>query len=99
MADTLSDDPWLSQFPLAGQHYIRAWFSYGVSQGAQTADGVLQIVGRVCGRKLEWSMSTTTEQLCKDVLLALMHQRPLAEAYAQTLLEERREKRPGDPLR
>jgi hypothetical protein len=51
---------------------------------------VLEVVARVCGRKLEWSMSTSTEQLCAGVLLALVHQRPLALAYAQTLLDSNR---------
>jgi hypothetical protein len=78
--------PWLAPFSLAGRHYITAWFGYAVSQGAQTPEAVLQIVSRVCARKLEWSMSASTEDLCRGVLLALVHQRPLAEAYAATLL-------------
>lgn len=78
--------PWLAQFPTAGRHYIVAWFGYARSQGAQTPEAVLQIVERVCARKLEWSMSASTETLCRGVLLALVHQRPLAEAYAQTFL-------------
>jgi hypothetical protein len=31
-------------------------------------------------------MSTSTEQLCQGVLLALVHQRPGALSYAATLL-------------
>ena len=78
--------PWLAQFPLAGRHYVIAWFAYARSQGAQTPEAVLQIVERVCSRKMEWSMSASTEALCRGVLLALVHQRPQALAYAQTLL-------------
>lgn len=78
--------PWLAQFPGAGRHYITAWFGYAKSQGAKTPEGVLEIVARVCSRKLEWSMSASTEQLCEGVLLALVHQRPGALSYAATLL-------------
>jgi hypothetical protein len=86
MPDTLTVHPWLAQFPIAGRHYITAWFSYSVSQGAKTPEAVLQIVERVCSRKLVWSMSRSTEALCQGVLLALTHQRPGALSYAATLL-------------
>jgi hypothetical protein len=81
--------PWLAPFPAAGRHYITAWFAYSVSQGAQTPEAVLEIVTRLCNRKLEWSVSPSTETLCRGVLLALCHQRPGAVAYAQTFLAEK----------
>ena len=87
LPETIPDaHSWLSQFPAADRHYITAWFGYARSQGAQTPADVLQVVTRVCSRKLEWSMSRSTEALCQGVLLALVHQRPLAEAYAATFL-------------
>lgn len=49
-------------------------------------EAVLQLVERVCSRKLAWSMSASTEQLCQGLLLALVHQRPAALDYARTLL-------------
>ena len=79
-------DAWLAHFPTASQPYVRAWFGYAVSQQAQTPEAVLEIVQRVCSRKLEWSMTASTEQLCQGVLLALVHQRREALAYAASLL-------------
>jgi hypothetical protein len=87
--------PWLAQFPAAGRAYVTAWFAYARSQGAATPADILHVVRRVCSRKLEWSMSRSTEQLCRTVLLALVHQRPLAEQYAQTFLTR---KEPADGL-
>jgi hypothetical protein len=84
--ETLTVHPWLAPFPAAGRHYITAWFGYAISQGAKSPEAVLQIVERVCSRKLEWSMSRSTEDLCRGVLLALVHQRPQALSYAATLL-------------
>ena len=78
--------PWLAQFTQARRAYVVAWFGYAVSQHAETPEAVLQVVQRVCARKLEWSMSASTTQLCQGVLLALVHQRPGALAYAQTFL-------------
>jgi hypothetical protein len=90
MSETVYDSgvhPWLAQFAPAGRHYVIAWFNYSVSQRAQTPEGILEIVARVCSRKLEGSMSPSTEHLCQGVLLALVHQRPGALSYAQTLLD------------
>jgi hypothetical protein len=52
--------PWLAQFPTTGRHYITAWFGYARSQGAKTPEAVLEIVARVCARRLAWSMSPST---------------------------------------
>ena len=87
MPDTLTVHPWLAQFPGAGRHYITAWFGYAISQGAKSPEAILDIVARVAARKLELSMSTSTAALCQGVLLALVHQRAGALAYAQALLE------------
>jgi hypothetical protein len=88
MSDTLTLHPWVGSFPAASRPYITAWFGYALSQGCRTPEGILEIVERTCHRKLAWSMSASTEQLCRGVLLALVHQRAGALAYAQTLLEQ-----------
>jgi hypothetical protein len=78
--------PWLAQFPAPAQPLVQAWFAYAVSQGAQTPDGLLEIVERIVSRKMDWSTTPETRQVCSMVLLALCHQRAGARAYAATCL-------------
>jgi hypothetical protein len=86
--ETLPLDPWLRQFSPQAQPLVTAWFGYAVTQGAQSPEGVLEIVARVCGRKLEWSTTPATRELCSTLLLALCHQRAKARAYAASLLQQ-----------
>jgi hypothetical protein len=79
-------DPWLAQFPPQAQPLVSAWFHYGRTQGAATPEALVQIVERVIHRKLDWSITPQTRELCSTTLLALCHQRAGARAYAQTLL-------------
>lgn len=80
--------PWLAQFPPEAQVLVIAWFHYAMSQRPQTPDGLLAIVERLIGHKLDWSTTTTTREACHRTLLALTHQRAGARSYAATLLSE-----------
>jgi hypothetical protein len=85
---TATLDLWLGQFPAQVQPLIVAWFAYAAGQGAPNAEALLQIVERVVGHKLDWSVPPPTRQLCRVVLLALCHQRGAARAFACTFLPQ-----------
>ena len=79
---------WLAQFPPEAQPLIAAWFAYAVGQRPQTPDGLLAIVKRVVSRKLDWSVTPGTREVCTRVLLALCDQRAGARTYAATVLAQ-----------
>ena len=88
MPDSLTIHPWLQQFSTVRRHYVTHCFA-DASHGAPSPEVVLEVVAQLCVERMERSTSRSTEELCKGVLLALIHQRPGALAYAQTLLDHR----------
>lgn len=84
--ETLTVHPWLAQFDHQAQPLITAWFAAAAGQGAQHPEAVLASVTRLLTAKLDWSTTTTTREACHRVLLALLHQRAGARAYAATFL-------------
>ena len=89
MTPDVTLDPWLAQFPTQAQPLVIAWFAYAASQRPQTPDGLLAIVERVVSRKLDWSPTPETRQVCRTTLLALCHQRAGAWGYAGTFLAQK----------
>ena len=81
--------PWLAGFRPQDQPVIRAWFSYGISQGCRTPESLVQLVSRQASAKLDWAVSTTSKTLCEATLVALVHRRGEALSYAQALLSTR----------
>jgi hypothetical protein len=79
-------DDWLQQFPRHQQAIITAWFS-AVRVPGQTPDDLLHRASEVIARRLDWAPARDTAELCQAVLLALLHQRPGARQFAQSLLE------------
>jgi hypothetical protein len=80
--------PWLQQFPAEAQPLIVAWFAYAAGHRPATPEGLLQVVERLVGHKLDWSTTPVSREACTRALLALRHQRPGALAYAQTFLTQ-----------
>ena len=78
--------PWLAPFRPQDQPMIRAWFAYCVSQGARRPEAVVEMVTRMVGDKLSWSVSATSITLCEATLAALVHHRTQALDYAAALL-------------
>jgi hypothetical protein len=78
--------PWLAAFRPQDQPMIRAWFGYGLSQGAKHPDTLVDMVQRVVSAKLDWSVSPTSITLCEVTLAALAHRRGEALSYAAQLL-------------
>lgn len=91
--------PWLEAFRPPDRPLVRAWFSYGVSQGCRTPESLVALVQRLVASKLEWAVSTTSIQLCAATLAALAHHRGQALAYAQTLLTHETEATHRGPTR
>jgi hypothetical protein len=76
----------LAPFPPHQQAIVRAWFS-AVRLPGQTPEDLLHRVAETVSRCLDWGpVARDTEQLCEQVLLALLHQREQARAFAQTFL-------------
>ena len=82
-------DPWLAPFLPQDRPLVRAWFAYCVSQGARRPEAIVEMVTRMVGDKLSWSVSPTSISLCEATLAALAHRRSEALAYATTCLEQR----------
>ena len=90
MSETLAEappvHPWLAGFRPPDRPMVSAWFAYAVSQGAKRPEAVVEMVQRVVGSKLAWSVSPTSLALCEATLAALAHRRGEALAYAATCL-------------
>ena len=85
MSETLAAlHPWLAGFRPQDRPLLRAWFAYCVSQGARRPEAVVEMVQRMVGDKLSWSVSATSIALCEATLAALAHRRAEALAYAAT---------------
>jgi hypothetical protein len=78
-------DDWLAQFG-PKQAIVRAWCS-ALRVPGQSAEDLLHRLAETVARRLDWAPAKDTQQLCEAVLLALVHQRPGARAFAQSLLE------------
>ena len=78
--------PWLAPFRPPDRLMVRAWFNCAVSQGARRPEAVVEMVSRLVGDKLSWSVSATSLTLCETTLAALAHRRGEALAYAAALL-------------
>ena len=87
--ETLTVHPWLAGFRPPDRPLIRAWFGYAVSQGTRRPEAVVEMVARMVGDKLSWSVSPTSISLCETTLAALVHRRREALAYAQTVLAQK----------
>ena len=78
--------PWLAAFRPHDRPLVSAWFAYVLSQGARRPEVVVEMVTRMVGAKLSWSVSATSITLCEVTLASLAHRRHEALAYAQALL-------------
>jgi hypothetical protein len=77
-------DEWLAQFG-PKQSIVHAWCS-AVRVPGQSPEDLLHRLAETVARRLDWAPAKDTQQLCEQVLLALVHQRPGARQFAQTLL-------------
>jgi hypothetical protein len=77
---------WLAQFPPQAQPLIAAWFRLALRQHPASPEALLACVETIIGTKYDWVTRWGSRQACTLTLLALKHQRPLALAYAATLL-------------
>ena len=79
---------WISTFPETTHATVRSWFASAVSSGATHPDAVLMVVERLVGKKLDWSTTEATRQLCHNTLQACRCNRTAALAFASQILEE-----------